>query len=171
MTPHRLSKTFLWAFLLLCMSVCYSAVRVDTLKAAYVYNIVKFVSWPGSIEKLTICVLSRDRLLLEQFNTLHNKQVTGRVIRFHELTELVKLEDIEVCDVLYSDSDHWALAVANEVPGILTVSEKVAGTRGRSVIVFDIIDNRLTFEINMPLLNTKNISISSKLLRLANGIR
>ncbi len=169
----RVSRAALGCLLLMaCLSVSHATVSVDTLKAAYVYNIAKFVNWPAAMESLAICVLSERPQLISQLETLDNKRVADQVIGIRRISAISEVSDIDSCNIVYIDNDQKALELANQNPGILTISEKSAKDRQTNgVVTFYVVDNRLMFEIDLTLINKKKISISSKLLRLANRVR
>src|SRR5690606_32837216 len=122
---------------------------LESLKAAYVYNIAKFVSWPlDETNALTICLLSENVQLVEQFETLNGKLIAERVVEIRVLPKFVKLQDIHSCHILYNDNNQSrVLAAGNRAPQILTIAERVTMEQLPGVVNFYVIDNKLLFEI------------------------
>lgn len=145
---------------------------VDVLRAAFLYNFVKFTEWPPDRlppgEKLALCVaddVATGRALAHA--------VKGRAIEGHELTvRLVSLDDaVGSCHLLYvrtADANR-SLQVLESVKGsvMLTVgdSERFALSGGIAGLFVE--DDRMRFAINLKSAERARLRLSSKLLNLA----
>ena len=149
-------------------------VRVEqAVKAAYVYNFTKFVSWPVEspltrAPEFTIGVLGDDSLAAAVEATVRGKHAEGRplvVRRFRAVDEVVP------CSVLFVAS-----AMAEQMPqllqrlqgsAVLTVSDAGGFTSWGGVIGLFLEDNRVRFEIGVSAAQAAGLQVSSKLLRLS----
>lgn len=146
------------------------ALSEHDVKAAYLYNFVKFVQWPVPTDvqaPIDLCVYGTDTLgtVLKSMNQL---QAQGRSIAV-----LFKRrgEDIGACEVLYiSASEQRQVAALLTQAGryeMLTVSDLKGFTRLGGMIGYVSVGNVIRFEINLRAANAANIRISAKLLELA----
>ena len=143
------------------------------LKAAFLYNFVRFVDWPqdafaGERTPLTICVLGEDPFGPSLDAVVRGEQVgeRGMVIQ-----RTGGLDDLGACHVLFvSRSERKRLAkVLARVQGqpVLTVADMEGFLRAGGVINFVQEDSRIRFLINTEAAERGGLRISSKLLRLA----
>jgi hypothetical protein len=145
------------------------------LKAAFLYNFVKFVEWPpdafaGPRSPLTICVYGQD-----PFGDSLDGVVRGETLGERGL--LVQrpegLDDLRDCRVLFvSRSERQRLPeILSRVEGapVLTVGETDGFLRAGGMIDFVLEDNKVRFLINQDAAERSRLRISSKLLRLAKG--
>lgn len=143
------------------------------LKAAFLYNFVKFVDWPpeafaGEKSPLTICVYGKD-----PFGKSLDGAVQGE--RLGERSLLVQrpeaLEELRGCHVLFvGRSERQRLPeVLGQVEGtpVLTVGDTDGFLRAGGIINFVLEDNKVRFLINVDAAERSRLRLSSKLLRLA----
>lgn len=145
----------------------------QAVKAAYVFNFTKFVTWPAesplsTAPALTICILDDDSLADAVDATVRDKQVEGRplaVRRFRKAHEVVP------CAVLFVGrgmSGHLP-QLLQQLRGwpVLTVSDAEGFTSQGGVIGLLLEDDRVRFEIGVAAAQAAGLQISSKLLRLS----
>ena len=145
------------------------------LKAAFLYNFVKFVEWPpeafaGARSPLTICVYGED-----PFGTSLDGVVRGESLGERNL--LVQrpetLDELRGCHVLFvSRSERQRMPeVLARVEGapVLTVGDTDGFLRAGGMINFVLEENKVRFLINQAAAERGGLRISSKLLRLAKG--
>ena len=143
------------------------------LKAAFIYNIALFVEWPADARRdgpFVLCVAGKD-LFGAAFNALEGKPVRTQKLAVRRADGLQGLDD---CHMLY-------IAPAEElrlerilgqvgVQPILTVSD-AEGWSGRGVMVnLDKKLGRLVFDVNLDPVRRARLTISSRLLRLADSV-
>jgi len=142
------------------------------VKAAFIYNFARFVTWPdSSAMHFNLCALGNDPLV-EQLDTLHDKTVHERELR---ILHLDSLENIDGCQLVYvgrsfMSRQYEVIARLRKQP-VLTVSDFDGFTAGGGIIGLRLIDNKVRFEINTSAASTAGLSISSKLLTLSTTIR
>jgi hypothetical protein len=146
------------------------------VKAGFLYNFAKFVTWtPETFNEghqlFNICVSgdrSWDRALEE---TLKGKTVDGRVIVSRSIHSE---KDVKGCQVLFvpaPEESKWeSLMLDAKLPGVLTVTEGSREGKHRksaAVITFVLDENRVRFVINTKAAEKAGLVISSRLLSLA----
>jgi len=149
--------------------------RVQQIKAAYLYNFARFVSWPpeklGADKAIEFCILDRDPLVAALDEVLAGKSIdTQRVVVRH----VQRVEDMRTCHVAYLggvDAPHLGAALdALAGASVLTVyegSEKQAD----GAIRFFLEDRKVRFEINLGLARREHLELSSHLLNVARVVQ
>ncbi len=170
--------------------------REYKIKAAFVYNFIKFVDWAeeDTSEKdapITIGVIGSDTLV-KAFEPVKNKQVRGRrlVIRqFEEWDRLKKsqkkndsawkekLKALKKCRVLFvcacgSEKEEIPTGIieALEGSGVLLVGEVPGFLEKGGVINFVMENKKVRFEINTTAAGRNRLKIRSQLLKLARRV-
>lgn len=136
------------------------------VKAAFLYNFVKFVEWPGPslAGPLTICVAGRNPLGTFLEDTVRGETVGGRPIAAR-----VVLEPESGCHVVFvpkGAASATYLRAARNTP-TLTVGESPSFIDMGGIINFVIDGGRVRFEINPQAADRAQLRISSRLLQLA----
>ncbi len=144
-----------------------------TIKAAFLYNFAKFVTWPESAfnndrSPIVIGILGNnpfDRLLEK---TVEGKQIDGRDF---VIKRFKRFEEVERCQILFvgiSDTDRIArLFDALDLHGVLTVGDADRFARTGGMIGFFMEDDKVRFEINVDAAEMSGLEISSQMLSLA----
>lgn len=166
--------------------------REHILKAAFLYNFIKFVDWPAEKtsdgnEPIIIGIMS-NRPLEGAFEPLKDKQVKNKKVivkRFKSFEELNKskeykkeleaqAEALRKCHVLFICSTEQQ--ISDEViklvkgHGVLTVGETGDFLKAGGIINFMDIENKIYFEINATKAKDEKMKISSNLLKLAKKV-
>lgn len=143
------------------------------LKAAFLYNFVKFVEWPadafaGAKSPLTICVYGNDPFRASLDGVVRGETLGERGLLVQRPEALGDLRDCRVLFVSRSES-HRLPEVLAQVEGapVLTVGDTDGFLRAGGVINFVMEDNKVRFQINQEAAERNRLTISSKLLRLA----
>ena len=145
------------------------------VKASYLSKFVSFIEWPAGAfaspgSSLNICVVGDD-----PFDGALDQAVIGRHIdgRPAAVRRLKRIGPGSGCHVLFvSGSRGQSIAEAlHAVQGepVLTVVDRGPSATG-AVIQFEMVDNRVRFDIDVAAANANRIAISSKLLSLANSV-
>lgn len=141
------------------------------IKAAYLYNFIKFVTWenvePGSKNPIDICVFGDDPFQAV-ISPLKKLKAQGRTI---QIAYPKALEAIANCEVLYIAASEGKLvpALIKEAKGhdILTVSDIKDFAKLGGIVGFVTVGNVIRFQINLASAKNSKIQVSSKLLELA----
>lgn len=183
MTTRRLARV-LWGALLAAGVAAGSPLGVQAqssheyeIKAAFLYNFVKFVEWPSEAlpetsNIITVCVLGDD-LPVEALESIRGKTVRGRNLAVRRIRPIKDIASS--CHVLFiSSSEESRLPqVMQDIHGssVLTVGEMERFISSGGIINFVIEKNKVRFEINPISAERARLKLSSQLLNLARVVR
>ncbi len=147
--------------------------REYQIKAAFLYNFTKYVSWPASKfadedTPLSLCVIGQDPFgpVLEE--TITGKTFKGRAILINRLQAI---DDLKQCHLLFvssSEQDRVAQITSSASgAGVLTTGDMDRFTNQGGVIKLTKQRNKVRFEINRTAADRAGLTISSRLLKLA----
>lgn len=143
--------------------------REDQMKAAYLFNFIKFVEWPAATTAaLRICFVGAQGVHDSLAESAPQKKVGSRSI----VASTVPLEGSwSNCDVIYLDEAAHAGALQNTAnSAILTVSDSSDFTRSGGIIRLFTQDNRLRFDVHVGNARRAGLKISSHILKLASRV-
>lgn len=141
------------------------------IKAAYLYNFTKFISWPAtSSPTFNICIVGKDPFgnLLDALET---KTALDKPIRLFRYDSLKQAKD---CQIIYLDPSENRENVA--MPGVLTITSLNQGLTVSSqpffaerggMIGFVIEAEKVRLHINLKALKQAGLGISAKLIEVA----
>jgi hypothetical protein len=144
------------------------------VKAAFLYNFLKFVDWPsdGMSTPGTIClgVLGRDPFE-GALDEVQGKSAKGRkVVVVHYRT----VEEAKGCDLLFiSASEKGRLSQIlkqTQNSRLLTVADQEGFCEAGGMINLVSIKNRVGFDVNVAAASRARLKISSQLLKLARTV-
>ena len=177
-------KTTTFLILVLALAPALFAAEADSalskeyqIKAAFIYNFIKFVEWPegdsGEIdETMDICVLGNDPFG-PALAPVIGKIIRGRSLFVHRLLEIPKPP--EQCEIMFI-----AGSEANRLPGlirilesrpVLTVSDMDQFVERGGMVYLGISDNKIHFKVNPDVVTRSGLVISPQLLALATIVR
>ncbi len=157
-------------------SLAHAQVQEYDLKAAFVYNVALFTDWPAESfadkdEPFTFCIAGADPF----GTTLDSLLVKLLKQRKIAVSRLGKSTNFNRCHILFipaSENGHAETLLKDiKNTGVLTVSEDSATFKKGSMLNLSIIDSRLHFQVNVDAVSAAKLSISSKLLRLADSVQ
>lgn len=167
-----------------------AASREYQIKAAILYNVLKFVEWPqnktpDSNEPMIIGLIGQDPFR-SSFDPILEKNAEGRPVAirrfpgFKELENTAQMEPGEphpqiqaireshLLFVCQSEQPHWGkILKSTEGHGILTVADSTGFLESGGIINLCTDDDKIRFEVNMVAARRAAIRIRSRLLRLA----
>jgi hypothetical protein len=159
------------------------------VKAAFLYNFIKFVNWAGNTDSdsnkiMTLGIIGKNTFgnAFEPVNDKKTKEQEVVVKYFNSFSELQKnndnlskaTEELSKCQLLFicsSETDNLA-NIINIVKNknILTVGETKDFLKAGGIINFLLEDNKVRFEINLLAAKEAKLTIRSQLLRLAQKV-
>lgn len=156
------------------------AVKRDELKAAFVFQFANYVQWPESSFKdaespIVIGIVGNDAMVKTLTTSVRGKTVGARGINVVDVSTKEAAESCHILFTQYSDErdekrvDEY-LSYTRTKP-ILTVSDDDNFTEEGGIIRLFEKDNKLRFEINVDEAERSGLTISSKLLGLAQIVR
>ncbi|MFD2229197.1 YfiR family protein [Alkalimarinus sediminis] len=143
----------------------------NEIKAVYLYNFIKFITWPqeSASENINICIYGDNPFgaQTEKLSTLKARNRPLQII-YPDKT------DRPDCSVVFisPSEEKFADELLNRINDhpVLTVSDIENFTNKGGVIGFIKLGNVVKFDINLKKARASNIQISSKLLELANQV-
>jgi hypothetical protein len=154
---------------------CYGDSTEPQLKAAFVYNFMKFIEWPqGTFPQpdspLTVCILGQDTLA-DALDSVAGRTAQGRKVTVKRITKLAEGDRCQVLYVARSEKGLIGSGVRLARDGVLTVGDVPGFTTSGGTIGFFLTDSKIAFEINVDSAERTSLKISSQLLRLAKIVR
>lgn len=155
----------LLAVLLISLQPAWGQSREYKLKAAFIYNFIKFVEWPSDSGTIKVGVFGKNPFQGE-LKKLETKKVGSRAIKVAAVSSLSEAKGYQV--VFVSDSAQAKqLVKAVEGSPVLTVSDLPNFSKDGGGIGLVSSKNRIRFSINTTSLKKASLRASSKLLGLA----
>jgi len=136
------------------------------LKAAFVFNFVKFTQWPQLSEQqpLQLCLLNLETSMLPAFDAM-----AGRRIGLHAiaLRHVSAQDQLASCQLLY---------IHDLPPKVLNVAVLTVGSHRQFLELGGMIrlyehQGRLQFDVNLASTQRVGIKLSAQLLKLAHNLR
>jgi hypothetical protein len=146
--------------------------REDQLKAAYLFNFVKFVEWPeGAVgQTLIVCFLGGAGVHAALAAGIENKKAGQRSLLARKVARSDGAGD---CNVLYIEAGaapvDWQALLAG-TRAVLTVSDAGKFTHNGGMIELFTESNRLRFNIQLGHAHKAGLRVSSSLLQLAAAV-
>jgi len=142
------------------------------VKAAYLYNFVRFVEWPthngDPKAPIVIVVFGRDPFGPALDQAVWGKKVNGRPLKVRRIS---LFRDVLPAHLVFLSAQERRrapeLIKAVEGAGVLTVGEADEFLEQGGAVRFATEDNRVRFVINLEAVRSAGLSISSRLLSLA----
>ena len=144
------------------------------IKAGYLYNFTKFISWPDDeSETFNLCILGKDPFG-SIINPIEAKSVKNKPIR---LIYYQAVKDIKACHIIYfgetatkpelSELSLNAILSISSFDNSLTVGETEYFTHSGGMIAFILRQGKVKFQINMQALRKSGLEVRAKLLEVA----
>lgn len=146
------------------------------VKAAFLFNFLKFVEWPGPSAStntpIVIGIVGESPLRESLPKILEGQTVKGRSIR---MVSLRPGEPVGECQLLFvaqgKNEDIEEVLKAVKGKPILTVGENPEFTQQGGMISFVIVDQKVRFEINTAALDAVGLRADSRLLAVARRVK
>lgn len=147
--------------------------REYQIKAAFLYNFIKFVEWPGASfadakSPIVIGVLGSNPFGEELEKIVRDRKVNGRAITVVRLLSLARAASAHVVFVVEGEEngmEKYRLALAHA--RILLVGESARFAALDGMITFAMVGDKVRFEINMSAVDEGGLKMSSQLQKLA----
>jgi hypothetical protein len=146
------------------------------VKAAYLYNIVNFVTWPPDAvspqsDPLRVCVVGDD-----PFGPLLNRAMQGGTAAMRPIVvdRAPDANAVTMCDLVFvpggnTDRIDRVVKAASQRP-VLTVGETPEFLKRGGMIAFVVDGGRVRFDINLSAASGSGLMLSSRLLQVARTI-
>jgi hypothetical protein len=168
----------------LLTSVLFSALLLQTprasesqVKAVFLFNFAQFVEWPAlavsdSQKPVVIGILGDDPFGAVLDETLRGERLGARPFEIRRYRQVAEVQECDVLFISRSEAERAAAILANlKGRPILTVSEGKDFAKQGGMIQFFTDNSRIRLRINPEAAQAANLTISSKLLRVAEIVR
>ena len=156
------------ALLLATMAPALAQSREYKLKAAFIYNFVKFVEWPSNTGPIKVAILGTDPFE-GALGKLETRKVDGRDLVVSVISDVNQATDYHV--VFLADTSQRQ-KLLNRVQGhpVLTISDEPDFCKNGGGITLVSARNRIRFQINKKTLDKANLRPNTRLLALASQV-
>lgn len=143
------------------------------IKAVFLYNFTHFIDWPADAFESEYSPFIIGIIGHDPFGTFLEDAIEGERLKTHiiRLEHYTDISEVNKCHILYvgSSNPDDIRRIINAVgrKSILTVSDTPNFIRLGGMVRFFTEENKIRLEINNTLAKTRDLSISSKLLRVA----
>jgi hypothetical protein len=147
--------------------------REYQVKAVFLFNFTRFVDWPAAAfadaqQPIVICILGDDPFGSYLDDTVRGEKVDNRSLVVRRLQHV---DDFDACQILFvsgSEAGRVEEVVALlKGRSILTVSDADAFGKRGGMVRFVAENNRIRLRVNVAAARAAGLTISSKLLRVA----
>ena len=164
-------------FLFVILAGSFSAAQASKptesqVKATYLYNFGKFVTWPIDRAAVSgafaICILGKDTLGPILDETVQGEKINDKRI---QVLRISKLSEMSACNILFISSSE-----ENHLPGIIAEAQRVHvltvsdiprfAERGGTIGLVNQ-EDRIRFEVNRTRAEECHLGLSSELLKVA----
>ncbi len=164
-------------FFLFLFSVCFLGQSIAEekpieykIRAGYLYNFTKFITWPENNSKtFNLCILGKDPFG-SIINPIEKRRVKNKPIRLYRI---YKAQEAKHCHIVYfatppdvNLSFPGTLNVSLDSPS-LSVGESKYFTRTGGMIAFFQRENKVKLHINLKRLRNSGLDVNAKLLEVA----
>jgi hypothetical protein len=146
------------------------------IRAAMLFNLTKFVEWPaekmgGPQAPFIVGYVGDEAVGNELNNLMRGKQVQGKPILVQSISNAAQSAQCHILFVASSGRKQYRL-MAPELSkeAVLVVSERQLGDSG-IVIGLPLVDNTIQIQVDLKVARNTGLTISSKLLRIADVTR
>lgn len=140
------------------------------MKAALIYNFAVFIAWPEENRMINVCAFEEDQDNVNR-EILESKKIDGMPVHFLIIRNL---DQIKSCQVLYLEEtkkiEDKKLLVYLADSQLLSILNSQSSSENFAIIKLQLENNKYTFTINNQVAKQINLTVSSKLLRLATKV-
>jgi hypothetical protein len=150
----------------------------DEVKAVFILNFAKYVSWPPAAlgetqaAPIRLCLAAATDFIATVKTAIAGESVDGRPL---VTATPSTIDEARSCHILYVSKAETSrmrpILDALRTTPILTIVDGPSLKDDGSVIVLVRDQNRVRFDVSRPAASSKGLSISSKLLRLARRVQ
>lgn len=147
--------------------------REYQIKAAFLFNFAQFVTWPpdaftNAAAPFRIGILGEDPFGAFLDETVRNEKVNGHPLVVQRYRSAKDIKDCQILFVSRSESRRVKRILADlKDRNILTVGDMEDLVESGGIICFSTKKNKIHFQVNLEAAKNANLTISSKMLRLA----
>jgi hypothetical protein len=148
------------------------SVSENQAKAAFVFNAVHYVTWPSTTRGnlVVIGVLGKGSLESEWLN-ITRKTIGGKKLTVFKSNNIDDMIDCQIVIIEESSPSRLSriMPLLRDYP-ILSVGDSSAFLQAGGILNISVINNRISFSVNLSQARTAGLVISSNLLKLATEV-
>lgn len=167
-TKQKIISLLASFFLMFSMSAYAEVTKEDRVKAAILFKLTKFITWPAKKQSLTLCVVGSGSINAE-IQKINRKFSMGRRVSVTHRMANASMD--KLCDLVYihnSDNQDISLVLSKlKDTSVLTISDSEQFASKGGIIELYRSGSRIRFAINRNSAEKSKLSISSQLLNLA----
>lgn len=143
----------------------------DEVKAAFLYHFATYVEWPESMrrsESITIAVLGAPAVVTQLRAFLPGHTIQNRPVVVRALSNINDVRDAHVLFIGAENNGRLRQLVdrVGQRP-VLVVTDAADGLEHGAMVNFQVVEERLRFEISLPAAESVGLMLSSRLLSTA----
>ena len=146
----------------------------EEVKAAFLYHFATFVQWPEMLPRerpFSVAVLGDDEVAAELEKFLPGREIQGRPMQVRRLKSLEDLADDALLFIGAEENYRLRELISRvEDQSMLVVTEAPGALKDGSMINFQVIDDRVRFEISLLAAQRAGLELSSRLLSAAMSV-
>jgi len=141
------------------------------LKAAFVYNFIAFAEWPDNAPPaMNLCIVGTDPFGAE-IDGLQGKAAHGRSITLQRKSAGESLRSCQVAFIAPAAIEQLPrILEALRGQPVLTIADSPGAMRRGAMLNMNVSQGKVSFEANLAAARAAQLSLSSKLLRLATEV-
>lgn len=142
------------------------------VRAAYVYNLIKYVDCPAPQKDLTVAFAGDEAandVILHLLDGRTSNGQTIRAVRWSPAVEPQRCSVLYIADTHEADVHHFLEQAQGR--GVLTIGETEAFTRAGGMVGLVNTGDHIRIEVNLDAVQAAGIRISSRVLELAAIVR
>ncbi len=141
------------------------------VKAAYIYNFLRFIKWPNEKRFINVCVYGYRADYDSAFSSMATLIEASKLLEIKIVKIIDSLQALDNCQTIFITSaaashTHKILAYAKDSHS-LTIGESEQFLEQGGMINFIHVGDKVRFEINVDAYKQAQLEISSKVLRIA----
>ena len=150
-----------------------SSMREYQIKAAYIYNFIKFIDWPADSQQrqsTRICVLG-SHPFAKYLDSLEKNKAKGKSIEIIHASSDAALSDCNILYILKDTADFEQILAKWSPSPILTVGESSSFLSNGGIINLALVANKIQVHINQKHAREIGFRISGNLLEIATVVQ
>jgi hypothetical protein len=170
----KLAAGACWAFLLLVAVICGAAeLDIFEVKARYIYNFVKYITWPegeNQGEEFVIAVMDAPNLNAALTEVLREKDLQGKPFKAVFVDSATAQPQARAIYFKEARGEKLAQLIEAAPPWAVTIGEGPNFLAKGGMIEFNINEGKVRFSVNLRKLRDKGFAVESKLLSAAQEV-
>jgi len=141
------------------------------IKAGYLYNFTKFITWPADDAKtFNLCILGNDPFH-ESITPIEQRSVMGRTIKLFRFDSLGSINKEPHCHILFVSSSIKDKLPVEALNNTLIVGDSEEFIAQGGMIGFVKREGKIKLQINLKTIKQSSLKVSAKLLEVAEVIK